>query len=149
MSNSENELIFNLQCLNRRTARKKFRKDILDSWDNKCAYCGSDRAFTLDHIIPKAKGGGTKRGNLLACCPTCNLDKSDIDWLLWFRSKKFWTQERENTVWEWLSYNHEQSIAAREYEEACREPLKLPFDRLSDSGSSEESVLSDSSDDSS
>lgn len=123
---SESDLVFSLQCLQRRTARKRFRKDILDSWDNICAYCGSDRAHTLDHIVPRAKGGTTKRGNLLACCPTCNLDKSDSDWLLWFRSQTFWDQEREDIIWNWLSYNHETSIAAREYEEACREPLKLP-----------------------
>lgn len=123
---SESDLIFDLQCLQRRTARKRFRRDILDSWENLCAYCGSDRAHTLDHIIPRAKGGVTKRGNLLACCPTCNLDKSDTDWLLWFRSQNFWNEEREAAIWEWLSYNHESSIAARIYEETCREPLKLP-----------------------
>jgi hypothetical protein len=123
---SESELIFNLQCLQRRTARKRFRKDILDAWNNTCAYCGSDRAYTLDHIVARAKGGGTKRGNLLACCPTCNLQKSDESWLIWFRSQTFWDHERELAIWNWLTYNHEQSIAAREYEEACREPLKLP-----------------------
>lgn len=123
---SESDLIFDLQCLQRRTARKRFRKDILDAWNNTCAYCGSDRAHTLDHIVPRAKGGTTKRGNLLACCPTCNLDKSDTNWLLWYRSQTFWDEQRELAVWNWLSHNHETSIAAREYEEACREPLKLP-----------------------
>lgn len=129
---SESDLVFNLQCLQRRTARKRFRKDILDSWENTCAYCGSDRAYTLDHIVPRAKGGATKRGNLLACCPTCNLQKSDENWLIWFRSQTFWSEDRELVIWNWLSYNHEQSIAAREYEEACREPLKLPADSTFD-----------------
>lgn len=123
---SESDLVFNLQCLQRRTARKRFRKDILDAWDNTCAYCGSDRAHTLDHVIPRAQGGATKRGNLLACCPTCNLSKSDTNWLLWYRSQTFWCEEKELTILEWLTYNHESNIAAREYEKACREPLKLP-----------------------
>jgi hypothetical protein len=57
---------------------------------------------------------------------TCNLAKSDIDWLLWYRSQTFWNQEREDIIWEWLSYNHEHSIAAREYEEICKLPLCLP-----------------------
>lgn len=142
---SESDLVFNLQCLQRRTARKRFRKDILDAWNNFCAYCGSDRAYTLDHIVPRAKGGSTKRGNLLACCPTCNLQKSDTEWLLWFRSQTFWDHERELTIWNWLSYNHESNIAAREYEEACREPLKLPaHDEIE-----EESTLSELGDDAS
>lgn len=123
---SESDLVFSLQCLQRRTARKRFRKDILNAWSNTCAYCGLDRAFTLDHIHPRSKGGPTKRGNLLAACPTCNLAKSDEDWLLWYRSQTFWTDEREKAIWDWLSYNHDVNIAAREYEEACREPLKLP-----------------------
>jgi hypothetical protein len=139
---NEQELVFNLQCLQRRTARKRFRKDILEAWENTCAYCGSDRAHTLDHVVPRAKGGPTKRGNLLACCPTCNLQKSDVDWLLWFRSQSFWSIERETAIWTWLSYNHESSIAAREYEEACREPLKLPAP-LEDA---EESALSETCD---
>lgn len=88
-ASEENELVFNLSCLQRRNARKKFRKDIIEAWGNKCAYCGDTRAHTLDHIIPRAKGGSTKRGNLLAACPTCNLAKSDIDWLLWYRSQTF------------------------------------------------------------
>lgn len=128
----ENEFLFDLNCLQRRTARKRFRKDILEAWANLCAYCGSDRAHTLDHIVPRAKGGSTKRGNLLACCPTCNLDKSDTDMLLWYRSQTFWTEEREKAVYDWLSYNHEQSIAAREYEKICRVPISLPSAPLGD-----------------
>lgn len=123
---SESDLVFSLQCLQRRSARKRFRKDILDAWNNVCAYCGSDRAHTLDHITARAKGGSTKRGNLLAACPTCNLAKSDADWFTWYRQQKFWSIEREKAILDWLSYNHDCSIAAREYEEACREPLKLP-----------------------
>ena len=141
---SESDLVFDLQCLQRRTARKRFRKDILDAWNNTCAYCGSDRAHTLDHIVPRAKGGATKRGNLLACCPTCNLAKSDISWLLWYRSQTFWDEERELAIWNWLSYNHETSIAAREYEEACREPLKLP---ARPENEAEDLLLSEPSDD--
>ena len=125
MTASEDDLVFNLSCLQRRTARKRFRKDILEAWGDACAYCGSDRAYTLDHIIPRARGGPTKRGNLLACCPTCNLQKSDEEWFTWFRQQFFWTEERESDIWNWLSYNHEQSIAARNYEELCRKPLKL------------------------
>jgi hypothetical protein len=135
----ENELLFDLNCLQRRTARKRFRKDILEAWDNKCAYCGSDRAHTLDHIVPRAKGGSTKRGNLLACCPTCNLDKSDIDMLLWYRSQTFWTTERETAIFDWLSYNHEQSIAAREYERICRKPISLPSSASVDEKKSDQS----------
>lgn len=32
----------------------------------------------VDHIIPIAKGGETKRYNLQTQCETCNLGKSDL-----------------------------------------------------------------------
>ncbi len=125
-STNETELVFSLQCLQRRTARKRFRKDILEAWDNTCAYCGSDRAHTLDHVVPRAKGGPTKRGNLLACCGGCNLSKGAEDYLLWYRQQSFWTSEKEQRIFKWLSHNHESSIIARQYEELCSQPLKTP-----------------------
>lgn len=122
---SEEDLVFNLQCLQRRTARKRFRKDILDSWNNICAYCGDDRAHTLDHIIPRAKGGSTKRCNLLACCPTCNLDKSDSDWFQWFRAQSFWDSEREAKILEWVNRDHNANPTEKEYEE-LRQQFLIP-----------------------
>ena len=41
-------------------------------------------------------------------------------------NKHDWNQVKEDAIWQWLIYNHEQSIAAREYEEICRHPLSLP-----------------------
>lgn len=123
MSNSEHELVFNLQCLNRRTARKKFRKDILDSWGSRCAYCQSDRAHTLDHVIAKSKGGPTKRWNLVACCGACNLSKSDEDHITWFRQQRFWSEDKELKILEWLNKDHDQVEAARLYEESLKIPI--------------------------
>ena len=42
---------------------------------NTCYYCGSDNATHVDHIIPKAKGGGDEMHNLVAACATCNQSK--------------------------------------------------------------------------
>ena len=42
---------------------------------NTCYYCGSDNATHVDHIIPKAKGGGDEMHNLVAACATCNQAK--------------------------------------------------------------------------
>lgn len=42
----------------------------------KCAYCGTRNGkMTIDHIIPKSRGGGTSFENCVACCRTCNLKK--------------------------------------------------------------------------
>lgn len=41
-----------------------------------CGYCGvtveSGAQLTLDHIIPRTKGGSNKPENLITCCHICN-----------------------------------------------------------------------------
>lgn len=45
--------------------------------DHHCQYCGSTRDLTIDHVIPKSKGGGDTWENLVACCKKCNLKKGN------------------------------------------------------------------------
>lgn len=45
--------------------------------DNKCQYCGSTRSLTIDHVIPKSKGGGDTWDNLVVACCSCNAKKGD------------------------------------------------------------------------
>jgi 5-methylcytosine-specific restriction endonuclease McrA len=52
------------------------RKNILRRDNHKCAYCGrGDLAFTMDHVIPKAKGGKDSWENLVTACLPCNNKK--------------------------------------------------------------------------
>jgi len=49
----------------------------------RCAYCGEDflgrsLLLTLDHVIPKSKGGSFDLSNLVTCCRKCNRRKRDI-----------------------------------------------------------------------
>ena len=43
---------------------------------NTCQYCGNS-AESIDHIIPKSKGGENVWSNVVACCKKCNLIKAD------------------------------------------------------------------------
>lgn len=43
----------------------------------KCVYCGSKGPLTVDHIVPRSKGGGSEFSNLLTCCTSCNVRKCD------------------------------------------------------------------------
>ena len=45
--------------------------------DNKCQYCGSTRHLTIDHVIPKSKGGSEDWDNLVVACSSCNTKKGD------------------------------------------------------------------------
>ncbi len=42
-----------------------------------CIYCGSKRDLTLDHVVPKSKGGKNEWTNLVTSCFKCNLKKSN------------------------------------------------------------------------
>ncbi len=54
------------------------RKNILRRDNYKCAYCGrSDLMLTVDHIIPKARGGSDSWENLITACTKCNNLKGD------------------------------------------------------------------------
>ena len=41
-----------------------------------CHYCGAP-ATSVDHVIPKARGGSNNETNLVACCASCNASKRD------------------------------------------------------------------------
>ena len=41
-----------------------------------CQYCGKE-AESIDHVIPKSKGGEHEWQNVVACCKKCNLIKAD------------------------------------------------------------------------
>ncbi len=46
-----------------------------DSWT--CQYCGSRSNLTVDHVIPRSKGGSSSWENIVASCAPCNRRKGD------------------------------------------------------------------------
>ena len=47
-----------------------------DQWT--CQYCGEERgSLTVDHVIPRSKGGPTDWHNIVTCCAPCNRRKGD------------------------------------------------------------------------
>jgi 5-methylcytosine-specific restriction endonuclease McrA len=56
------------------------RKNILLRDRNTCQYCGEIFApgdMTLDHVIPRSRGGDSTWENLVACCHACNRRKGN------------------------------------------------------------------------
>lgn len=45
----------------------------------KCVYCGENvkNKLTIDHVIPKSKGGKNTWQNLVTCCKSCNIKKDN------------------------------------------------------------------------
>ena len=54
------------------------RKNVFRRDDFTCQYCGSqNNHLTLDHVIPRSRGGITTWTNVVACCIDCNARKRD------------------------------------------------------------------------
>ncbi|MFK7918304.1 MAG: HNH endonuclease [Ilumatobacter sp.] len=58
----------------RRTAMS--RRAIFARDDHRCQYCG-DRADSIDHVMPRSRGGPHTWENVAAACRPCNLTKRD------------------------------------------------------------------------
>lgn len=59
---------------------KMTRINILIRDNSECQYCNKKlnrKRFTVDHVIPRSKGGKTSWENLVACCAKCNTLKGD------------------------------------------------------------------------
>lgn len=53
------------------------RKRIFKRDDYECCYCGSKRNLTVDHVIPKSRGGSNYWDNLVTSCGRCNSNKDN------------------------------------------------------------------------
>jgi len=49
----------------------------------KCAYCETEDAVELDHVVPLTKGGSNYIGNLLPVCRSCNAKKYNKLLIAW------------------------------------------------------------------
>ena len=62
----------------RDTHRRKITRRAVfarDAWT--CQYCGARSNLTVDHVIPKSKGGASSWENIVASCAPCNRRKGD------------------------------------------------------------------------
>src|SRR6202050_4784748 len=61
-------------------SRALSRKNILLRDRNTCQFCGKPlpaSELTLDHVVPRSRGGSSTWENLVACCYRCNNRKGD------------------------------------------------------------------------
>lgn len=69
--------------------------ETLASFNNCCAYCGSQtEALTQDHIVPLSKGGGYTKFNIIPACPSCNFRKNNKQMEEWYVKQDFFSLDR-------------------------------------------------------
>lgn len=95
------ELLYNLEAITSSEAKRKWRQSIKEKWNYQCAYCGSEENLTLDHIVPRSKGGSDRVTNILCACKECNNTKGHQAWYDWYMNQSFFTTERLGDIIEW------------------------------------------------
>lgn len=50
----------------------------------RCIYCGSVRELTVDHLIPRSRGGPESGDNAVTACRACNSSRGDKGIYEWF-----------------------------------------------------------------
>src|SRR3954471_622248 len=58
-------------------ARKITRRAVFARDGYRCQYCGGGGRLTVDHVVPRSRGGGSSWDNMVASCAPCNLRKAD------------------------------------------------------------------------
>jgi HNH endonuclease len=53
------------------------RQNIFRRDGNRCQYCGTSQDLTLDHVMPRSRGGKSTWDNLVTACKSCNSKKGD------------------------------------------------------------------------
>ena len=97
------DLLFNLDCLSKGAAKRRFRRSIKYAWGGLCCYCRTNRATTVDHLKPKCKGGSSLRSNLVPACRSCNHSKGNEHWETWFSRQTFYNETARQLIEEWNS----------------------------------------------
>ncbi|MGL5083266.1 MAG: HNH endonuclease [Microcoleaceae cyanobacterium] len=53
------------------------RREILRRDHHKCQYCGTTKHLTIDHVMPRSRGGTHTWDNVVAACERCNAHKGN------------------------------------------------------------------------
>lgn len=71
-------VVVNRHTIRRLYSNKEFRRLILERDDYTCYFC-KQYGDTIDHLLPRAKGGHTTPDNCVCACNLCNQSKADKD----------------------------------------------------------------------
>jgi 5-methylcytosine-specific restriction endonuclease McrA len=58
-------------------ARKITRRALFARDDYRCQYCGAGNRLTVDHVVPRSRGGRSSWDNVVTSCAPCNSRKGD------------------------------------------------------------------------
>ena len=75
MESTPRSLMHDLLTFRSGDAKRMWREQIKARDGYKCVYCGSTEHLTIDHVVPKCKGGTDTSSNCVTACRSCNQRK--------------------------------------------------------------------------
>ena len=79
---------------------RQWRQSIHKFTGKSCIYCGKP-SESIDHILPRSKGGLSNTENCVPACLSCNGDKSNNEAFYWYRKQKFYDPRRAMAIRAW------------------------------------------------
>lgn len=85
-------------------------EEIKSKFNNRCAYCGSEKKLEQDHFVAISRGGGYTPQNIVPACKSCNSRKCHKDFFTWYPLQSFYSKERESFLLKHIEELSKESI---------------------------------------
>lgn len=80
---------------------RRWRQSLHKFTDQSCIYCGHT-SESIDHVLPRSRGGLSVTENCVPACLACNGHKSDADAFEWYRQQRFYDPRRAMAIRAWM-----------------------------------------------
>ena len=80
---------------------RRWRKSLHQFTGKSCIYCGNN-SESIDHVLPRSKGGLSITENCVPSCLSCNGQKSNKDVFHWYRKQRFYDPRRSMAIRAWI-----------------------------------------------
>jgi hypothetical protein len=89
---------------------RRWRQSLHQLTQQRCIYCGC-RSESIDHVLPKSRGGPSVNENCVPACLACNGRKGDSEAFSWYRQQAFYDPRRAVAIRAWTQ--GDMQLAAR------------------------------------
>ena len=79
---------------------RTWRKSLHEYTGKTCIYCGKN-SESIDHVVPRSKGGLSITENCVPACLSCNGSKTDNEAFNWYRKQRFYDPRRSMAIKAW------------------------------------------------
>ncbi len=80
---------------------RRWRKSLHTFTGKSCIYCGKP-SESIDHVLPRSRGGLSITENCVPACLSCNGHKSDEEAFTWYRHQRFYDPRRAMAIRAWM-----------------------------------------------